>query len=206
MDIFEQKKYFLEIINKLRNQKKDQPKAKEISSSCKSSATPVQKPEIIKIIDEDEEDEAETILKITPKPHPEKTESITLSIKDANINKLSSEIISRSVSRITSSEVILEHKGQGYIKDLTIVSESKINLVIQIDGKPLIDFATTFDKLNSITSYTDTITARQVGTDFIINIKELFFTQYIKIEANLTPPNTIQTIFYLYNCCCSDKI
>lgn len=205
MDIFEQKRYFLEIINKLRNQKKDQPKAKEIPSSCKQTITPIKKPEIIKIIDEDEEDEAETILKTIPKPQPEKTESITLSIKDANINKLSSEIISRSVSRITSSEVILEHKGQGYIKDLTIVSKSKINLVIQIDGKPLIDFATTFDKLNSITTYTDTITARQVGTDFVVNIKELFFTKYIKIEANLTTPNIIPTIFYLYNCCCGDK-
>lgn len=59
----------------------------------------------------------------------------------------------------------------------------------------------TFDDLSDVTLYSEIIVAKQVGSDYIINFKSLYFMKQMRIQAWFGTDATISRIFGVYDLC-----
>lgn len=115
--------------------------------------------------------------------------------------KKSSHIIHYKGSKQVNSEIIINEKGIGNLRELSIVSDQKINPYLEIDGENVLLSANSWEELSQITLYTTTITAQTNGSDFVLSFNKLRFMRSILIRVDFTTKATIKRVIGTYDLC-----
>lgn len=113
----------------------------------------------------------------------------------------STDIISRKNISTTKGEMLFKHSGIGVLREITVVADQKINTLIELDGKHPFGARSEWDDLSNITAYSETIVARQDGSNYVLNIKNLYFKHDLSIYAWFRTDATISSVFGVYDSC-----
>ncbi len=115
--------------------------------------------------------------------------------------KRSTQIINRRNISTTKGERIIKEKGIGVLREITVVADHKINLDVELDGRQPFGARSEWDDLADITLYSETVVAKLVGADYVINLKSLYFKQGVSIFAWFSTDATISNILGVYDLC-----
>ncbi len=106
----------------------------------------------------------------------------------------------RNVSTSIGEKIFAEN-GMGVLREITVVANQKINIEIELDEIKLFGARSVWDDLASISLYSDTVMARLVGSDYVLNLKELNFKHSLSIFVWFSTDATISGIFGVYDLC-----
>lgn len=115
--------------------------------------------------------------------------------------KMSTRIISRRNISTTTGESIFKEEGIGVLREITVVADQKINLQLELDGRQPFGSRSEWDDLAAITLYSETVVAKLVGSDYVLNLKLLHFRQGLSIFAWFSTQATISNILGVYDLC-----
>ena len=115
--------------------------------------------------------------------------------------KKSTRIISRRNISTTTGEKIFKEDGIGVLREITVVADQKINLQIELDGRQPFGTRSDWDDLAAITLYSETVVAKLVGSDYVLNLKLLHFKHDLSIFAWFNTLATISNILGVYDVC-----
>lgn len=115
--------------------------------------------------------------------------------------KRSTRIINRRNISTTSGERIFKEEGIGVLREITVVADQKINVQIELDGRQPFGARSEWDDLAAITTYSETVVAKLVGNDYVLNLKSLHFKQGLSIFAWFSTQATISNILGVYDLC-----
>lgn len=110
-------------------------------------------------------------------------------------------IINRRNISTTTGERIFKQDGIGVLREITVVADQKINLDIELDGRQPFGARSEWDDLAAITLYSETIVAKLVGSDYVLNLKNLYFKHDLSIFAWFSTQATISNILGVYDLC-----
>lgn len=96
---------------------------------------------------------------------------------------------------------ILDLKGHGKLRELTVSLNVKPDLYVKVNGNELYNIHASFDDLSTISEYSEVVSAitSAAGDNYIINIKEIKFTDSIVISLYFDGNATINNIFCIYD-------
>ena len=128
---------------------------------------------------------------------------VTLKDRKLSNNKFfrSSRIINRNISREIRSEVIADIKGVGELREITVVADTAINVILKVDDNNLLEGISQWDELNAITLYNDLVTARIDDNNYIFNLKKIRFTKSLFLQVYFDTNATISSVFGIYDLC-----
>ena len=111
------------------------------------------------------------------------------------------KIINLKGLKASNSYKILDLKGQGKLKELTVSLNIKPDLYVRVNGSELYNNHASFDDLSTISEYSDVVSAitSVTGDNYIINIKEVKFTKSIVVSLFFNGNATINNIFCIYD-------
>lgn len=115
--------------------------------------------------------------------------------------KKSSRIIHYKGSKPVNSEIIINETGIGKLRELSIISEQKMNPFLEVDGVNTLSSISSWDELAKITLYTKTIVAQTNGADFILSFNDLNFKKNIFLRVDFENKGTISRVFGTYDLC-----
>uniref|UniRef100_A0A6M3IFX4 Uncharacterized protein n=1 Tax=viral metagenome TaxID=1070528 RepID=A0A6M3IFX4_9ZZZZ len=113
----------------------------------------------------------------------------------------STRIINRRNISTTTGEKVFEQEGIGVLREVTVVADQKINLQLELDGRQPFGSRSEWDDLAAITLYSETVVAKLVGSDYVLNLKLLHFKQGLSIFAWFNTQATISNILGVYDLC-----
>lgn len=119
--------------------------------------------------------------------------------KDKSFTLKSSRIINKNISREVRSEIIADIIGVGELREITIVADSAINVILKVDGENLLEGISQWSELNAITLYNDTITARVDGTNYVFSLKKIRFIKSLFLQVYFDTNANISSIFGIYD-------
>lgn len=114
-------------------------------------------------------------------------QTYTLNMIDVDINRI---------------KTILDLDGvYGRIREITITSATKPNIYIYADRRDILHQHNTWDDLNRITDFSDTIAAVQsaVTDEYIINIKKIYFKNSIRLAVGISGSGTVSNVLVIYD-------
>jgi len=120
-------------------------------------------------------------------------------IKDSGFFLKSSRIINRNLSKQVRSEILADIDGSGELREITVVADSPINIILKVDGENLIEGISQWTELTAITSYTDIITAKTDGTNYIFVVNKIRFSESLFLQVYFDSNSTISSIFGVYD-------
>lgn len=120
-------------------------------------------------------------------------------LKGSGVLVKSSRIINRNISKQTRSEVLVDIIGSGELREITIVADTAINVILKVDGENLLQGISQWSELNAITAYTDIITAKTDGTNYIFVINKIRFYDHFFLQVYFDSNATISSIFGVYD-------
>jgi len=97
--------------------------------------------------------------------------------------------------------MVFEKSGTGVLREISVIADQKINPLIELDGKQPFGARSEWDDLSSITLYSTTIVARQVGSNYVLSLNKLYFRQDLSIFVWFNTDATISGIFGVYDLC-----
>lgn len=111
------------------------------------------------------------------------------------------KVINRKDVEVIHLEKILSLEGfSGMIRELAIVSPVKPSIDINSDGLDLFTPHNSYDDLSAMAEFSDFVVAMQsIAGDYILNIKDIYFTKSIKINLGISGSGTIKNIFCIYD-------
>lgn len=112
----------------------------------------------------------------------------------------STQIINRKNIK-TKGEAVFEKSGRGILRELTIIADREINLSVKLDGEQPFGIRSEWSDLSDITLYSDTIVARQVNSNYILNIKNLYFNSNLSVQIWFGQEAVASSIFGVYDLC-----
>jgi len=115
--------------------------------------------------------------------------------------KRSTRIINRRNISTTTGEKVFEQEGIGVLREVTVVADQKINIQMELDGRQPFGARSEWDDLAAITLYSETVVAKLVGSDYVLNLKLLHFKQGLSIFAWFNTQATISNILGVYDLC-----
>jgi len=141
-------------------------------------------------------------------PRGSKQANMVLSVKPDDVQPYNllkemkrTTVINRKDVGIINLEKILDlERVSGRIRELTIISPVKTNIYINSDGLDLFTSHNSYDDLSTMAEFSDTVVAMQsIAGDYILNIKDIYFTKSIKIDVGISGSSTIKNIFCIYD-------
>lgn len=136
--------------------------------------------------------------KPSPAPEPVSPELVLMPVKK-RYKRATKDISRKNIA--TSSEDILKVLGIGFVKEIVIVADNKINLILHIDGREFLVDRSTWDDLAAITTYSNTITARVVGSSFVLILSEFYFKKSFDMKVYFSVAANITSILGFYDVC-----
>lgn len=134
-------------------------------------------------------------------------QNLVLPVKKPHYNRDSlakvkrTRIINRKDVDVTKLEKVLSLDDEhGTIRELTIVSPVKPSIFIVCDNIDMFASHNSYDDLATISEFSETIVAIQsAALDYVVNIKNIRFTENITIEVGIPGSSTIDNIFCIYD-------
>lgn len=120
-------------------------------------------------------------------------------IRNNNVLLKSSRIINKNVSRSVRSEIVADIVGTGELREITVVSDTAINVILKVDKENLLEGISQWSELNAITLYNDLITARLDGANYVFNLKKIRFTESLFLQVYFDTNANISSIFGIYD-------
>lgn len=111
----------------------------------------------------------------------------------------SSRIINKNISKEVRSEIVADIKGTGELREITVVADTAINIILKVDGNNLFEGISQWSELNDITSYTDIITARVDGANYVFSLSKIRFTESLFLQVYFDSDANISSIFGIYD-------
>lgn len=115
--------------------------------------------------------------------------------------KRSTRVINRRNINTTTGEMIFKKEGFGVLKEITVVADHEINILIKLDGTQPFGARSEWNDLTAITLYSETVVAKLVDNDYVLNLKSLHFRQGLSVFIWFSTPATISNIFGVYDLC-----
>lgn len=115
--------------------------------------------------------------------------------------KRSTQIINRRNIKTTTGETIFKQEGTGVLREITVVADQEINILIKLDGSQPFGARSEWDDLTAITLYSETVVAKLVGSDYVLNLKSLYFKHSLSIFIWFSTEATISNVFGVYDLC-----
>ncbi len=142
---------------------------------------------------------SETIQKFIEDTSPKVIYQNTKEIKKRY--KKSSRFITYKGSKPVNSEIIINEKGIGKVRELAIISEQKLNPYLEIDGENTLQAVNSWEELAQVTLYTTTVIAQTNGSDFILSFNNLNFMKNIFIRVDFEQKGTIKRVVGVIDFC-----
>lgn len=96
---------------------------------------------------------------------------------------------------------MFKESGIGVLKEITVIADQKINLNIELDEMQPFGARSDWDDLSNVTLYSETIVARLVDSNYVLNLKSLHFMHGLSIYVWFNTDATISAIFGVYDRC-----
>lgn len=120
-------------------------------------------------------------------------------IYNNNVLLKSSRIINRNISRSVRSEIVANIVGTGELREITVVSDTAINVILKVDKENLFEGISQWSELNAVTLYNDLVTARVDNNNYIFNLKKIRFTESLFLQVYFDTNANISSIFGIYD-------
>lgn len=115
--------------------------------------------------------------------------------------KKSSRLVHYKGNKQVNSEIIINESGIGNLRELSVISNQKMNPYLEIDGINTLLSANSWNELAEISLYSSTIVAQTNENDFILSFNKLKFMKNIFLRIDFENKGTIKRAIGTYDLC-----